>query len=91
MNIYKRRLRYRCWHRGTREADLLLGNFFDSYYEKLSQNQKKLFVEFIDNITDTDILYYIFGEKPWPGNLSKEIIVLFNEFIKKENYNKLYS
>ena len=26
-----KRLRYRAWHRGTKEADLLIGGFFDRY------------------------------------------------------------
>jgi len=86
MNIYKRRLRYRCWHRGTREADLLLGNFYDSCYNDFTKNEKNLFESFIDNINDSDILYYITGEKPWPNSLPKLIVVLFSEFIKRENY-----
>ena len=27
----RKRLRFRCWHRGSREADLLLGPFADSH------------------------------------------------------------
>ena len=30
-DIRRRRLRFRSWHRGTREADLLLGSFADSH------------------------------------------------------------
>jgi len=26
-----KRLRFRAWHRGTKEADLLIGGFFDTY------------------------------------------------------------
>ena len=31
LNKRKRKLKFRCWHRGSREADLLLGNFVDKY------------------------------------------------------------
>ncbi len=27
-----KRLRFRAWHRGTREADLLIGGFFDAHH-----------------------------------------------------------
>ncbi|MEQ1688479.1 MAG: succinate dehydrogenase assembly factor 2, partial [Sphingopyxis sp.] len=30
-DIRKRRLSYRAWHRGTREADYMIGGFFDTY------------------------------------------------------------
>jgi len=30
LDIRRKRLRYRCWHRGTRELDLLLGRFVDA-------------------------------------------------------------
>jgi len=31
----RKRLLYRCWHRGTREMDLLLGRFADHHIETL--------------------------------------------------------
>lgn len=32
----RKRLLYRCWHRGTREMDLILGRFADAHIEQLS-------------------------------------------------------
>ena len=29
----KQRARFRAWHRGTREADYMIGGFFDRYHE----------------------------------------------------------
>ena len=42
MEKYKNKLKFRSWHRGTKEADLLLGRFIDKYinimsYEDLSK------------------------------------------------------
>jgi len=28
-----RRLKFRAWHRGTREADYMIGGFFDRYHQ----------------------------------------------------------
>jgi antitoxin CptB len=33
----RKRLLYRCWHRGTREMDLILGRFADSEIASLSE------------------------------------------------------
>ena len=30
-DIRLKRLRFRAWHRGTREADLMIGGFFDAH------------------------------------------------------------
>ena len=35
----RKRLRFRCWRRGSREADLLLGRFADSHLDRLSDAQ----------------------------------------------------
>ncbi|MBN8978680.1 MAG: succinate dehydrogenase assembly factor 2 [Xanthobacteraceae bacterium] len=34
----RKRLLYRCWHRGTREMDLILGRFADAHIAQLSDN-----------------------------------------------------
>ena len=31
--------RFRAWHRGTREADLLIGGFFDRYHAAWDENE----------------------------------------------------
>ena len=35
----RKRLRFRCWRRGSREADLLLGRFADSHLDRLGAAQ----------------------------------------------------
>lgn len=32
----KKKIQFRCWHRGTREMDLILGRYIDSLYDSLS-------------------------------------------------------
>jgi antitoxin CptB len=34
-----KRLRFRAWHRGTKEADLLIGGFFDRHHETWSDDE----------------------------------------------------
>lgn len=35
----RRRLRFRSWHRGTKETDLLLGSFADKYIADFTEEQ----------------------------------------------------
>lgn len=39
-----KRLRWRCTHRAMLEMDLLLGNFLDNYFSKLTPEQEAAFV-----------------------------------------------
>ena len=32
MDEVLRALKYRAWHRGTREADMMIGGFFDAHH-----------------------------------------------------------
>ena len=34
-----KRLRFRAWHRGTREADMMIGGFFDSHHQDWSDEE----------------------------------------------------
>lgn len=35
----RKRLLFRCWHRGTREMDLILGRFADAHIDSLSEGE----------------------------------------------------
>ena len=85
MKKYKNKLRYRSWHRGTKEADLFLGNFFDKYSIKMSDKELQLYEKFLNNIQDNDILYIIKGQKKWPSNCDKNIIKYLEEYINSED------
>ena len=39
LNTLKKRILYRSVHRGTKEMDLLLGNFVKKYLNSLSENE----------------------------------------------------
>ena len=39
LDTRRKRLRFRCWHRGTKELDLLLGSFADRHLTDLDGGQ----------------------------------------------------
>jgi antitoxin CptB len=50
-----RRLHYRAWHRGTREADYVVGGFFDQFHATWTASELTWFEDFLEE-QDVDIL-----------------------------------
>ena len=85
MKKYKNKLKYRSWHRGTKEADLFLGKFFDKYVSKMTEKDLVLYEKFLNLVDDNDLLYIVKGKKNWESIYPKRIVSLVEEFIKSEN------
>ena len=67
-----RRLRYRAWHRGTQEADLLIGGFFDSRAE-WSEEQVRWFETLLEE-QDVDIMAWAIGTAAVPARFEGEMM-----------------
>ncbi len=67
-----KRLRFRAWHRGTREADLLIGGFFDAHAASWNDDEMALFQDLLEE-QDVDIMAWAIGtaEVPdrWQGTI----------------------
>lgn len=59
----RKRLLFRCWHRGTREMDLILGRFADVEIENLSEQELAQF-EHLMEIPDPDLYAALTGKMP---------------------------
>jgi antitoxin CptB len=55
-----KRLRFRAWHRGTREADYMIGCFFDRFHGEWDVEQVEWFEALIEE-EDVDILGWALG------------------------------
>ena len=55
-----KRLHWRAHHRGTREADLLVGGFFDAHHASWRANELALFAAMLDE-QDVDIMAWAHG------------------------------
>lgn len=60
-----KRLRFRAWHRGVKEADLLIGGFFDRHAEGWDAGEIALFEELLEE-QDVDIMAWAMGIEPAP-------------------------
>ena len=61
------RARFRAWHRGTREADYLIGCFFDRHHAVWSPADLKWFEALLDE-DDIEIMAWALGSAEAPEN-----------------------
>ena len=59
----RRKILFRCWHRGMREVDLLLGQFADARIDELSDDELDQLEQFME-AHDVDIFSWFAGSKP---------------------------
>jgi antitoxin CptB len=64
----RKRLLFRCWHRGTREMDLILGRFADAEIGNLSDDELTQ-LETLLEVNDPDLYAAITGDKALPANV----------------------
>ena len=60
-----KRLAWRAHHRGTKEADLLIGGFFDAHHAGWGPHELKLFDEMLEE-QDADIMAWAHGTAAVP-------------------------
>ena len=76
-----KRLRFRAWHRGTREADMLIGGFFDVRSAAWNDGEIGLVEEMLEE-QDVDIMAWAIGTAECPERYRGSIL----EALKALNY-----
>ena len=57
---------FRCWHRGIREMDLVLGRFADAHIASLGESELDEIERWLD-VPDQQIFAWVNGMKPVPS------------------------
>jgi antitoxin CptB len=80
---YNRKLSFRASHRGTREADAMVGGFFDSYSATWTSDDYAWFEELLEQ-QDVDIMAWAFGTATPPEEFQGPMMDLLRrlDFIK---------
>ncbi len=65
LDVRRKRLLYRSWHRGTREMDLIVGRFADANVATLPDSELEEFERLID-VPDPDLYASLTGARPMP-------------------------
>jgi len=68
-----KRLHFRAWHRGTREADLLIGGFFDRNSADWGDAEIEWYERFLEE-QDVDIMAWAIGTSPVPARYEGEMM-----------------
>ena len=84
LDIRRRRLLFRAWHRGMREADLILGRFADQAIENMADCDLAEFERLID-VPDRDILAWITGEADVPVDYDTALFQRLRQFHRQSS------
>ena len=71
-------LRWRATHRGTREADMMIGGFFEANYHDWSAEDRALFGELLDE-QDVDIMAWAIGTRPVPDRYQGDMMTALSK------------
>jgi antitoxin CptB len=75
-----KRLRFRSWRRGFREADLLIGGFADAHLHELDDAQLDRFEALLAE--DDHVLYgWIVGREPTPPPFDHDVMARLRAFV----------
>ena len=79
-----RRLHWRAHHRGTREADMLIGGFFDAHHASWDADDRALFDRLLEE-QDVDIMAWAVGTAEPPERFAGPMI----EALKRLDYVRI--
>jgi antitoxin CptB len=67
LDVRRRKILFRAWHRGTREMDLLMGRFADAALAAMPEAELDDFERLIE-VPDPELFRWIMGEADAPAN-----------------------
>jgi antitoxin CptB len=81
LDLRRRKLLFRCWHRGMREMDLIMGRFADSALAELSDDELAELERLIE-LPDRDLLAWVTGEADVPADVDTVLFRRMCDFHK---------
>ena len=75
----RKRLLYQSRHRGTQEADLLIGGFAEQYLGALTGAQLDTYERLLDE-SDVDLVNWLTGRAPVPDDVQSDVFKLLMNF-----------
>jgi len=73
LDVRRRRLLFRSWHRGIREMDLIMGRFADVWLARLSEADLGEYERLIE-IPDPELFAWIVGEEAAPPDYDTSVL-----------------
>jgi antitoxin CptB len=79
LQVDRKRLKFRSWHRGTREMDLLLGRFADGRLDGFGAEALRAYAALLEQ-PDPDIYDWVCGRGECPEGELRPIVAALTEF-----------
>jgi antitoxin CptB len=79
LEIRRRRVLFRAWHRGTKEMDLVMGRFADAEIRTMSDDDLNDFERLIE-VPDRDLFTWVTGKADTPGNYDTAVFQRLKTF-----------
>lgn len=73
LDMRRKRLQFRAWHRGMREVDLLLGRFADANIAEFDETELASF-EALLQLPDPDVLNWVMGSVAVPPEADSTVL-----------------
>jgi antitoxin CptB len=73
ISMRRKRLRYRAWHRGTKEMDLILGPFADAHTEAMGGAELDRLEALMDE-EDPPLLTWVMGQQEPPAHVDRDFL-----------------
>lgn len=72
-DMRRKRLRYRSWHRGCKETDVILGRFCDAWLDGMDERELDQFEQILAQ-DDADLWQYLIGGESPPPALDSPVM-----------------
>lgn len=82
----KKKLIFRSWHRGIKEADLLLGTFADRYVPNFNEEQIHLYQDIL-SIPDQELVPILYQQDELPKKYENKVMTLLINFVQTQYSN----
>jgi antitoxin CptB len=79
LDLRRRKLLFRSWHRGLREMDLIMGGFADAKLAQLNDGELAELERLIE-VPDRDLLAWIMGEEAVPPDFDSALFRALRDF-----------
>lgn len=79
VDVRRKRILYRASHRGTKEADVLIGGFVAAQVQALTSAQLDRLECLLDEF-DLDIVHWVTGQKPVPAQHDHDVFHMLVSF-----------
>lgn len=83
VEVQRKRLRFRSWHRGTREADLLLGPFADKFLADFTPEQLDRYDRLL-GVADPDLYNWLSDREAPPDEHDHDVLATLKAFLFRE-------